>query len=75
LILANLITFAHFSVSLAMNFSNSGGLIGIGMPPKSISRAFNAGSARPALVSLLSFSTMSAGVFLGALVPNQTLAS
>ena len=36
---------------------------------------FNFGSARPALISLLSFSMMSAGVFLGAPTPKNALAS
>ena len=37
--------------------------------------AFSFGSARPALISLLSLSTISAGVFLGAPMPNQELTS
>jgi hypothetical protein len=45
------------------------------VPPKSASRAFILGSARPALISLLSLSTISAGVFLGAPTPHQLLAS
>jgi hypothetical protein len=38
-------------------------------------RALICGSARPALISLLSFSMISAGVFLGAPTPNHALAS
>ena len=43
-----------------------GGRTGSTVPPRSASRALILGSARPALISLLSFSTISAGVFLGA---------
>src|SRR5262245_24241214 len=72
---ANLTTLPHFSVSLAISRPKSAGVIGIGVPPKSSSRAFIFGSTRAPLVSLLSFSTMSAGVFLGAPMPYQPLAS
>ena len=41
------------------------------MPPRSASRALILGSARAALISLLSLSMISAGVFLGAPTPNQ----
>jgi hypothetical protein len=41
----------------------------------SASRAFVLGSARIALISLLSFSTISAGVFFGAPTPNHVVAS
>src|SRR6516162_3040330 len=68
-------TFAHFSVSSAMNLPNSAGVIDIGTAPKSASRAFILGSARAALISLLSLSTISVGVFLGAPIPYQPLAS
>ena len=37
------------------------------MPPKSTRRAFILGSASPASISLLSFSMISVGVFLGVL--------
>ena len=43
------------------------------MPPRSASRAFILGSARAALISLLSLSMISAGVFLGAPTPYQVL--
>src|SRR6516225_4204351 len=36
------------------------------MPPSSVSLVFSLGSARPALISLLSLSMTSAGVFFGA---------
>src|ERR1700736_4068484 len=68
-------TLAHFSTSSARNLPNSADVIGIGTLPTSASRAFILGSARPALISLLSLSTISAGVFLGAPAPNHTLAS
>jgi len=42
-----------------MNFPNSVGIIGIGSAPKFANFAFNAGSARTALISLLSLSTIS----------------
>ena len=47
--LAVRITFAHFSVSSAMSFPKSSGEPAIVMPPKSASRSFSLGSARPAL--------------------------
>ena len=48
-----------------------GGRAGKHVPPRSAIRAFILGSARPALISLFSFSMISAGVFLGAPTPNQ----
>ena len=72
---ANFTTLAHFSVSSAMNFPKSSGVIGVGTPPRSASRSLIPGSARPVLISLLSLSTISMGVFLGAFMPNQVLAS
>src|SRR5262249_10374179 len=61
----DLITLAHFSVSSAMSLPKSAGETTSGVTPKTASRAFILGSARPALISLLSLSTISAGVFLG----------
>src|SRR5262249_4725043 len=72
---ANLITLAHFSVSSAMNFPNSGGVIRIGTPPRSASRALSFGSVRTALISLFSFSTVSAGGSFGTPTPCHELAS
>jgi hypothetical protein len=46
LMLATRITLPHFSVSSAMNFSNSAGAIDIGTAPKSASRDLNFGSPR-----------------------------
>src|SRR5204863_3963227 len=48
LILAARITLPHFSVSSPMNFPNWAGVIGIGAPPRSASRAVNWGSASAA---------------------------
>src|SRR5260370_42681541 len=72
---ANLTTLPHFSVSSATNLPNSAGVIGIPSLPKSARRAFILGSARAALISLLSLSTISAGVFLGAATPYHWLRS
>src|SRR5262245_2292438 len=71
----NLTTFAHFSVSAVCSFQNSAGVPGIGVPPSSASRSFIFGSASAALISRLSFATISLGVPLGAAMPNQALAS
>src|SRR6516165_2694987 len=65
LMLAARITLAHFSVSSAMNFPNSADEPGSAAPPNSASRACILGSARIVLTSLLSFSTITAGIFLG----------
>src|SRR5215470_1804628 len=72
---ANLTTLPHFSLSSAKSFPNSAGVLTKTLPPKSASRARIFGSARPALISLLSLLTISAGVFLGAPVANQALVS
>src|SRR5262249_36777814 len=71
----NLITSAHFSVSVAMNLAKSEDEPGNTAAPRSANRAFSFGSARPALISLLSLSTISAGVSLGAPMPCSALAS
>src|SRR6516164_3338429 len=75
LIPANLTTLAHFSVSAAMNFPSSSGAIGISTTPTSASRDFAFASASTALISLLSLSMISTGVFFGAATPNHPLAS
>ena len=67
--LAARITLPHFSVSSAMSLPKSAGEPASTVPPRSASRALILGSARPALISLLSLSTISAGVFLGAPTP------
>jgi hypothetical protein len=45
-----------------------------GRAPSSASRTFIFGSTRPAFISMLSLSTISAGVFLGATIPNHEAA-
>ena len=72
---ANLITLPHFSVSSEMSLPKSAGEPGSTALPSSASRAFILGSARAALTSLLSFSTISADVLLGAPMPCHALAS
>src|SRR5262245_2917939 len=71
---ADLITLAHFSVSSAISFPNSAGDPG-SATPRSARRTFILGSARAALTSLLSCSTISAGVFLGTPTPYHVVAS
>src|SRR5919204_5753148 len=71
LIFANLITFAHRSVSSTMSLRNSAGdIIRTGLPRFS-SRPLIFGSARAALTSRLSRSTISPGVWAGAPIPDQ----
>src|SRR5262245_24765078 len=65
----NLITLTHFSVSAAMNRLNSVGEQGNTEPPRSASRTLTLESARVALISWLSLSTISVGVFAGAPMP------
>src|SRR5262249_19200414 len=75
LIPTDLITLAHFSVSSAMSSPKSAGESASTVPPRSVSLAFILDSARPALISLLSFSTISMGVLRGAPMPYQAVAS
>src|SRR5262249_58285514 len=75
LMLAARITLPHFSVSSAMSLPKSAGEPTSGVLPRSASRALILESARAALISLLSLSTISAGVALGAPTPNQLLSS
>ena len=72
---ANFTTLAHFSVSSAMSFPNSAGEPGSTEPPMLARLALILGSARAALIYLLSLSTISAEVFLGTPMPYQVLAS
>src|SRR5215472_14049041 len=72
---ANLIILPHLSASSDMNFPKAADVIGIGSAPKANSRAFIVGSARIALISLLSLSMIAAGVSLGAPSPYQPIAS
>src|SRR5262249_43199258 len=75
LMLAARTTLAHLSVSSAMSFPNSAGDAGATEEPRSSIRDLIRGSPSAALISLLSFPMMSAGVFLGAPTPPQALAS
>src|SRR6516225_5316997 len=72
---ANFTTLADFSVSSARSLPKSAGEPGRAVAPNSANRAFILGSARAALISLLSLSTISAGVFFGAPTPVQKLDS
>src|SRR5262245_10562784 len=69
------ITLAHFSVSSAMSLPKSVGEPASTVPPRATSCSLILRLASPALISLLSLSTISVGVFLGAPMPNQMLAS
>src|SRR6516164_9779815 len=75
LMLAARTTLPHFSVSSAMNFPKSVGEPANTAHPRSVRRLFMLGSARAALISLLSFSTICVGVALGTTIPYQPLAS
>src|SRR5262249_41237077 len=68
-------TLAPFSVSSAMSCPKPAGEPTWGVPPRSASRALILGSARAALISLLSLSTISAGVLVGTPNPNHWLVS
>src|SRR2546422_1032575 len=70
---ANLTTLPHFSVSSAMNFPKSADEPAVTVTPKSVSRALTLGSARAALISLLSLSTPSPHVPFGAAKPTHAL--
>src|SRR5215469_8610298 len=72
---ANFTTLPHFSVSWAMSLPKSAGEPGSAVAPHSASRAFILGSASAALISVLSLSTISAGVLRGAPMPVQKLNS
>src|SRR4051812_6078669 len=63
---ANLITFAHFSVSSTTSLVKSAGEPGSTVAPSSAALAWSFGSASAALISRLRVSTMAPGVFLGA---------
>src|SRR5262245_16653809 len=75
LMLAARITLPHFAVSAARCFPKSDGGPANGIEPRSKSRALSLGSARPALISALSLSTIQLGVLLGAPMQYQALAS
>src|SRR6516165_2298700 len=65
----------HFSVSSAMSLPKSAGEPESTESPRSPREALIRWLARPALISLLSFSMITADVFLGAPIPCQALAS
>ena len=69
------ITLPHFSVNSTTNLPNSAGEFAKGSAPKSTRRALNLGSASAALTSLLRIAMISGGVFAGAAMPSQLLAS
>src|SRR5205085_6142398 len=75
LMLAARMTFAHFSVWLAINLPKSVGVPDSGGLPRATSRALILGFESPALIALLSLSMTSPGVFLGAPKPCQPIAS
>src|SRR6516225_463987 len=75
LIPAARITLPHFSVSSVISLPYSAGEPDSGVPPMSASRVLIVASARPALISRLSRSMISAGVPFGAAMPNHELAS
>src|SRR6266511_398703 len=71
----NLTTLPHFSVSSATSLPKSAGEPASSDAPRSASRAFALGSARIALISLLSLSMISADVLFGTPMPYQALDS
>src|ERR1700731_386656 len=62
-------TLPHFSVSSAIRFPKSAGEPTSTVPPRSASRALSLGSARPALISLLSLPMISAAAFFDTPTP------
>src|SRR5947207_7883420 len=62
-------TLAHFSVVSARSLAKSTGDPASAVPPRSASRALTLASPRIALISWLSLSTISVGVFFGAPQP------
>src|SRR5437764_5058370 len=70
-----LMTLLHFSVSSAMSLPKSPGEPGRTGPARSANVALNLGSARPALISVLSLSMISLDVSLGAPTPKIALCS
>jgi hypothetical protein len=75
LMMAARITLAHFEVSSAMSLPKSDGVPEIMVKPNSTKRATNLSSASAALISLLRRPVITLGVFCGAPMPYQTLAS
>src|SRR5262249_16388424 len=75
LILAAKITLPHFMVSSAISLARSAGEPGSTVAPRLASRAWKLASARLALTCVFNLLMISAGVFLGAPMPHQLLAS
>src|SRR5215468_1463034 len=75
LMLADLITLPHFSVSSAISLAKSAGEPGSTVAPRLASLAWKLASARLALTCVFNVLMTSAGVFLGAAMPHQPLAS
>src|SRR5262249_57295958 len=71
----NFTTLPHFSVSSAMSRPNAEGEPASGSPPISANFAVIMGSLSAALISRLSLSMTSTGVFFGAAMPYHWLAS
>src|SRR5262249_56774556 len=70
---ANAITSAHFSVSAAISLPNSAGELGYGILPNAAQCDLTFASARPALITALSLSTMLAAGPLYAAMPPTVL--
>jgi hypothetical protein len=75
LMLAARIILAHFSVSSATSLPNSAGELRKTVLPRSEICAAILGSASQVLISLLSLSMITLGVFFGAPTPNHPMAS
>jgi hypothetical protein len=75
LMLAAKITLPHFMVSSAISLAKSAGEPGSTVAPRLASRAWKLASARLALTCVFNLLMISAGVFLGAPMPYQLLAS
>src|SRR5262245_52461444 len=75
LMFAARITLPHFSVSSVMTLPRSAGVPGNGVLPRSAKRAFSLGSARPALISMLSCRMISVDVPCGAPMPSHAIDS
>src|SRR5260370_30428733 len=68
---AEWITLPHFAVSSATSLPKSAGDPALMRNPRSSYFALISGRARDALISLLSTSTIPAGIFLGPAMPSQ----
>src|SRR5215831_8116217 len=75
LMLAARTTLPHFSVSSAMSLPKSAGEPASTVAPRLASLAWKLASARLALTCVFNVLMISAGVFLGATMPHQALAS